>query len=241
MLNQPAPQNMNVLVRIESPGDVTTQTIPYNVGEQVQILNLVNPQPDPDIEYTLSLFVPILSELGGEPTDKLTFVWVEGSQGPTDCILCYLDWILRFLKFEPTFYELHHFELTEQQASAQWDFYTRLFDGYSPTLSSLVAENPSLAWMSHETLQQWTPAVGSLSDGTGDSFIISPDMVNNANDLIDELKETADPDLAAIIQREQDLIDVESMAGLTMDEAWDELLLRRPVEELFITIILKAE
>jgi len=216
---------------------VTTQTIPFNVGNQVQILNLVNPGPNPDIVYTLSLFVPMV----GPPTDAINFVWVEGDQGPTDCILCYLDWLLRFMNFQPTFYNLHHYDFTEQQASPQWDYYTRLFDGYSPTLSSLVAENPSLAWKSNTTFQQLTPAVESLSNGTGNSYVISADMVNNLTDLLDELKDTADPDLAAIIQREEDMIDFESMVGLTMDEAWDELQLRRPVEELYITIILKAE
>jgi hypothetical protein len=207
------------------------------------MLNLVNPNPDPDIEYTLALFVPPLAMLGGtnEATDRLTFVWVDGDQGPTDCILCYLDWILRFLNFQPVFYDLHHFELTEQQTSSQWDYYTRLFDNYSPTLSGLVAENSSLAWTSQDVLHQWTPAVESLSNGTGENFIVTAEMVNDTNDLINAFKETADPDLAAIIQREQDLTDIETMAGLNMDEFWDEFVLRRPVEELFITVILKRE
>ncbi|MFZ0544189.1 MAG: VCBS repeat-containing protein, partial [Candidatus Promineifilaceae bacterium] len=242
MLSQPAPQNMDVLVRIESPGNTVTETIPFSAGSSVQMLNLVNPQPDPDIDYTLSLYVPTLANQGGTPpTDSLTFVFVDGDQGPVDCILCYLDWLLRLLNFEPTFYQLHHFDLPAQETSPQWDYYTRLFDDYSPTLSALVAQNPSLAWSSQETLQEWTPAVESLSDGTGDSFVVTADMANDTNDLFNGLKDVADPNLAALIQHEQDLLDVESLAGLTMDEAWDEFVVRRPVEELYITIILKKE
>lgn len=237
MLSQPAPQNMNVQARIEAPGGVTTQTIPFNTDDQVQMLNLVNPDPNPDVEFKLSLFVPMI----GPPTDSLTFVWIAGDQGPSDCILCYLDWLLRFLNFQPTFYEMHSYNLPDQQNSPQWNYYTRLFDSYSPALSTMVGENPTLAWKSHTTLQQWTPAVESLSNDTGDMFVVTGYMADNLNNLFDSVKEEADPGLAAIVQREQDLLDIESLAGLNMNEVWEELQIRRPVEELYITIILKGD
>jgi hypothetical protein len=66
-------------------------------------------------------------------------------------------------------------------------------------------------------------------------------MADNLDGLFDSVKEEADPALAAIIQQEQDLLDIESLAGLNMDEVWEEVKIRRPVEELYMTIILKAE
>ncbi len=237
MLGQPAPSNLNVQVRIEAPGGVTTQTIPFNAGSQAQMLNMVNPGPDPDIVYKLSLFVPLIAS----PTDAINFVWIDGDSGPSDCILCYLDWLLRFMGFEPTFYNLHHYQLTEQEMSPQWNYYARLFGSFSPTVSGLVAAHPSLAWKANTTFQQWTPAVESLSNGVGDTFVIKAYMIDNAVDMLDELKQAAAPDLAAIIQREEDLLGLEDFVGMTMDQAWDELQIRRPVEELYLTIILKAK
>jgi hypothetical protein len=66
-------------------------------------------------------------------------------------------------------------------------------------------------------------------------------MADNLDDLFDSVRKEADPALAAIIQQEQDLLDIESLSGLNMNEVWEEVQIRRPVEELYMTIILKAD
>jgi hypothetical protein len=64
-------------------------------------------------------------------------------------------------------------------------------------------------------------------------------MVTNGTELLEGIKAEASPGLAAVITHEQTVVDMPSFVGLNMDQAWDELVVRRPIAELYVTMILK--
>jgi hypothetical protein len=184
------------------------------------MLTVANPQPAISQTVVLSLTV------AGEETavaannrfNLLDLVFVDPDEGDDACFLCYADWLLKLLGFEPSFWMLHHMSLTDLQASLSWDYYTSFIGQNSSELSTILATNPTILWQTLDALETWTPAVQTYDDGQGSAVIVSQAMVDEAKAALEDIRDAADPDLAARIQVELDLLDIESYAGLTMDE-----------------------
>lgn len=216
-----------------------TETVPFATGEQIQFLNLVNPDPDPDEAFDLRLRVGVQGGPPGPVTDQLVLVFVDAAQGQSDCYLCFVEWLARLLDFNPGFNDLFYLDLEEQEASPQWDYYTAMFGIYEPEITDLVAEPPSLLWSSLQMMNGWTPAVQDLAAGTGDQATITQAMVDDMVATFDGLKAEAGPGLQAAIQREQDALDLPSFVGMDMEAAWDEFVARRPISQTYVMIILE--
>ena len=243
MLSNPYTETVDVHIRVESPGNTITETIPFSAGIQVRFLNIINPMPNPNmaISLTVSVTGAGVPPIPADVTDRLIMEFVEGDPWAGQCVLCYADWLLKFVGFEPDFWTLHHMNLPDQEASPQWEYYEFLFSIYSPEMTSILATNPSVLWTALPTLEDWSPAVKSLELGTGDTFTVTTEMANNAESLVNGFKSNASPSLQVALQQEQDALNLPSFAGLTMDEAWLEFQIRRPVSvsELYVTIVLK--
>jgi len=240
VLSHPVTQTVDVYVRVEGPTVAVTETLTFAAGEQLQLLTLENPDPDPSETFTLILYVtPGGSPPGdGVETDRLLFVFVDGAQGPQGCFLCYVEWLGRLLDVDPALWTLHQADLGGREGSPQWDYYTALFRIYSPEMSDLVARHPSLLWSSIDVLGEFKPAVQALA--TNDSgYTIDQSLAEGMDDFFADLSVEAGPGLQAAIEQERAALDVPSFAGLTMNEAWDHLVEQRPINRLYVTIILK--
>jgi hypothetical protein len=64
-------------------------------------------------------------------------------------------------------------------------------------------------------------------------------MVGDAESLLNGLQANAGPGLQALIQHEQDALDLPSFTGLTMEQGWTTFQEKRPISQLYLTIILK--
>ncbi len=241
LLGHVVTQTVQVQAGVYTPTGILTQTIIFDPGEQVKYLNLVNPDPVPNETYTLTLSVtqPGVTPTPADETDRLLFVFVDGEQGMKDCILCYVEWLGRFVGIDSIFGAMHHLPLEAQRASPLWPYYTALYDLYAPEMADIVAGNPPVLWQALVTLDEWTPALQALSAGNGSSVVVSQSMMDDATGLIEALKKEFGPGLQAAIQHEQAALDLESLTGLNMDQVWDEMLIRRPISNLFMAIILK--
>ncbi len=243
VLSQPFTQTISIHSRVDAPGSVFTSTFPVPAGQQLKILDLVASQPNPADEYLLTLFVTLP---GGSPaandyTDKLSFFFVDASQGPASstCLLCFGEWLGRLLGFNPVFGALHHVNLDQQKATAQWHYYTLLFDIHASELTNIAASYPAILWDLLGTMDQWTPAIQALGDGSGSDIIISQKMMDDSIELIEGIKAKASPSLSTALAHEQSAADLPSFAGLNMDEAWSAVIARRSIDELYITIIIE--
>ena len=240
VLSHPVTQTVDVYVRVEGPGPTMTETLSFAAGEQLQLLNLENPAPDPSETFTLILRVAP----GGTPpagsveTDRLLFVFVDGAQGPRNCFLCYVEWLGRLLDVDPALWSLHHADLGEREASPQWDYYSALFGVYAPQMSDLVARHPSLLWSSIGVLNDFKPAVQALESGDA-GYTIDQSLAEGMDGFFEDMAAEAGPGLQAAVEQERAALDLPAFAGLTMDEAWDHLVAQRPIDQAYVTVILK--
>ncbi len=241
MLGRPMTQTVEAHARVETSAGAITQTLPFAPGEQIRFLNIVNPTPNPNeaLTLTLSLTFQGIPPSPADKTDRLLLVFVDGSQGLAECILCYLEWLGRFMGFNPVFGALHHLNLPALEGTLQWAYYTSLYDLYAPEMAAIAASSPSILWMSLETFDELTPAAESLEAGTGDTFILTQGMVDGAIELTEAVKASASPGLQAALQHEQAALDLPSLAGLSVEEVWDEIVLRRPISEMYATVVIK--
>jgi hypothetical protein len=242
LLAQPAPSALDVHVTLEDAGGTATQIMPFAPGEQLKLLQVTNPRPDPSAEAELTLSVTPSGALPGpgDVTDRLKLVFVDDGQGMKGCILCFVEWLGRLVGVDSAFGAMHHMELDEQEDSPQWGYYTGLFGLYAPEMADIVARNPLLLWRAVNTLDDWTPAVQSLGEGTGDAYTIDAGMVDGAQALLDGVQDKAGPGLQALLQQERAALDLDSFAGLTMDQGWATFQERRPIEALYFSIIRRS-
>jgi hypothetical protein len=241
LLGRPATQETDVHVQIDTATGTFTDVLSFAPDEQLKLLQVVNPAPDPSEEADLTLSVTPAGAAPdpGDVTDTLRLVFVDGEQGMKGCILCYVEWLGRLVGLDSTFGAMHHVDLPEQEASPQWDYYTALFDLYAPEMSDIVAARPSLLWLSIDTFDEWQSVAQSLDESSGDSYVVSQDLVDNTQDLLDGVEANAGPGLKAALQQERQALDLASVGGMTADEGWEALQERRPITQAYLTMVLR--
>lgn len=162
----------------------------------------------------------------------------DAAEGLAGCILCYVEWLARFSGPDPGFDVMHQLPLTQQRTTPQWAYYRTFFSTYSPDLAMIMVMHPSLLWATVQTLEDWTPVVQDLNNGTS-TVSISPEMVDQVDDLLTGLEAEAGPELQAALQHEQDALDLAEFVGKDAGGAWNELVDQRPIMQLYLPIILK--
>jgi hypothetical protein len=234
LLSRPATQALNVYAGVQTAGGTTTQTIGFSIGQQIRFLNLVNPNPNPSRSITLTLRVGP----SGPQTDRLVLIFIDQSQGFSDCILCYIEWLARLTGFDPQFNSLFQADVSATEDADLHAYFAALHNVYAGELTNIIAAHPSLLAASIDALNAWAPAVDSLDAGSGASSTVTSGMANSATSLLNGVKAKASQGLQAIIQHEQDAFDIPSMVGKDMDEVWMEVM-ARDISDIFVTVILK--
>ncbi|MBS1252447.1 MAG: Bacillolysin [Anaerolineales bacterium] len=99
--------------------------------------------------------------------------------------------------------------------------YIDLYYAHTGQISRLLAKDPRLRAEAARTLRAIVPGLAALLDGNGDKVIVTPEMIQQLQALLDRLA-AADPAgaLAKTIAGERSRIELESLAGLTFEEAW---------------------
>ncbi len=105
---------------------------------------------------------------------------------------------------------------------------TQLFYEHSPAINEATFDgkgsvDPEMADLGIAALRSWLPFAAALVAGHGDRAVITQQQVDALLAWVDALRERADGDLAAAIDRERARLDVEGWAGLDMDEAFSRL------------------
>jgi sugar lactone lactonase YvrE len=103
--------------------------------------------------------------------------------------------------------------------SPQGQYYTSLYVQYSPTLIQVVATHPYVGYQMFSTLLEWQPAIEALVSGQGGSATISPQMVSDLTDVLNQFAQLGSPSLATTIQLQEAALDLPSFVNLPMDQA----------------------
>jgi hypothetical protein len=238
-LSFPPLDAVEVLARIESAGGTLTKTLPFASGQMAGILEVVNPMPDLQETYSLTLSVAqsLIAPLEGLE-NPLNLVFIDREEGDVLCSLCYVDWLLKILGFDTSFWSLHHMQLPILRESLSWTYYQGLFTSNANELSLIIATHPALLWQSFDALETWTPAVQALDDGNGDQVIITQSMIDEMVAALDGIAGEAAPALAARIRMELDALDPDSFVGLTIDEVSEQIAGR--IEGLLYLPVVRA-
>lgn len=236
------PAAVAVVAEIETAVATTTQTLPFASGQQNRTLTIANPQPMPRETVTITLAVAANSSLhldGGGLFNPLHLTFVDAEQGDSGCWLCFVDWLLNLLGFEPGFWQLHHMAFTELRDTPTWNYYQQGFAQHAEAMAAVMAANPGLLWQTADALETWTPALQAYDEGMGSNVTVNQPMVDELVAVFDDMKNaTHDPALAAQIQRELAVLNPDSFVGLTMDEAVGRLE-ERVQGQLFLPFVVR--
>ncbi len=210
---------LNVQAGIQSGGSVMTETVPFATAQTTDDLTVTNPLPVISETVTITLKIETESpQTDAVPPLSLTFINV--GEDDTLCSLCFIDWLLKLMGFETSFWMLHHMNLNGLRGGDSWNYYHALFNSHNDELTTIIATNPELLWQTWDALDTWTPAIQAVEDGNGAMVPVTQPMVDQAMTVLEGIRDSAGPQLAAQIQTEIDVLEIESMAddGLTMDD-----------------------
>jgi hypothetical protein len=104
--------------------------------------------------------------------------------------------------------------------SAEGQRLTDLFYAYAPNLAQVFIAEPALYDEGVLIIKSFVPGLQAMLDETGDAVLITENQVTNMQAFLDELAELGDPDLQSIIQAELARRPLQSMIGMTMNDAW---------------------
>ncbi|MCA9972203.1 MAG: VCBS repeat-containing protein [Anaerolineales bacterium] len=224
-LSAPPLQAVTVLARIDDGVAVMTDTLPFVPGQVLGTLQVGNPAPAVSQTVDLRLtarFSSTRRALAAALPDDLSLVFVQPEAGMPDCMLCFADWLLKALGFTPDFWMLHHVDLPLSQTPT-WAYYTGGFGMHAAEMSDILLTHPLLLWQTYDVMTLWTPAVLELDHGQGDLVVVTQEMADGLTGLFSGMAAEASPELAARIQFELDVLDLDAYVGLTMDEAQAQL------------------
>jgi len=97
---------------------------------------------------------------------------------------------------------------------------TLLYYAHSAEIATLMLSDEVFDTQGLDTLNLFVPGLQALVDGNGNTVTITAEQVNAAQAFLDELSSIGSPELQQAIQAERERYHLESMIGLTMDQAW---------------------
>ena len=96
-----------------------------------------------------------------------------------------------------------------------------LYYTYAPKIAELTYADPNLYDQGLGVIELFVPNLQALVDGQGNTVTITAGQVAEVRAFLDELLTRGDAELQGVIQSEMDRRPLESMIGMTMDEAWN--------------------
>lgn len=232
---------VNVLARLESGSGVMTETVPFAAGQQSGDLTVGNPQPVLSETLTMTLnVVPGSARSLRDLHNPLHLTFINTGAGDSVCSLCFVDWLLKLLGFDTSFWQLHHLQLTDLRQSDSWNYYHSLFRDNGSEMTTIIATHPPVLWATFDALETWTPTIATADAGGGSTITVTQGMVDEAVAALTGIRDNASPALADHLQGELDALDVAGMAGLTIDEVMARVE-ERIQGRVYLPIVAKAE
>jgi len=102
-------------------------------------------------------------------------------------------------------------------STVEGQYYIDLYHEHSPDMMRASVAEPSFVARLLNASEDWTTAIGALVDGTGDQALISQAMADDLNAMLDTFESVGSPALAATIAFERSRLELDSVAGMTMD------------------------
>jgi len=101
--------------------------------------------------------------------------------------------------------------------------YIDTYYAHSAEIAQIMLSNPDLYEQGLSVIDALTPNMRALVNGRGRTARITTGQVEQAQAFLDALLPLASPELQQAILDEQAKLPLEQLAGLNMDQAWDEL------------------
>ncbi len=97
-------------------------------------------------------------------------------------------------------------------------YYTRLYEGLSDSLFDAFLAEPRLFFDTFEVQDAWLEGLDALNEERGGTVTITAEMVSDLTGILQALEENGGPALRAVIEMEEERLDVATLAGKTFDE-----------------------
>jgi uncharacterized repeat protein (TIGR01451 family) len=98
--------------------------------------------------------------------------------------------------------------------------YTQLYYRYGPEVTRHLLSDPALSSQLVDALQTWQGNVRALAEYHGSSAPITSAQIAALDGFINALKSRGSTELAAVLARERAALDLSSLVGRSMDDAW---------------------
>ncbi len=102
-------------------------------------------------------------------------------------------------------------------------YYIARYDDLSPQIWRAVLGRPTFFYRVHQAIPDWIDALEALVDGTGDGVVITQDMEDRLNALLDEFEELGSAELTTFIDAQRTQLQVDAIAGYTVQEFQDQV------------------
>jgi hypothetical protein len=108
-------------------------------------------------------------------------------------------------------------------ATADGQFYADLYAQHSLDLSRAIVAAPSLAARLFNAHGAWIDGISALVDGNGGSFVVTQQMEDDLNALLDTFQAVGSPAVQQMLAFERGRLQLDQIAGLTMTEYQDQI------------------
>lgn len=108
-------------------------------------------------------------------------------------------------------------------SSETGQYYVSEYESHSTDAVWATLRRPLLVFRIAEAIEAWIPALEDLLDGTGASVVVSQEMVDRLNVVLDAFEAVGSPSFATKIANERDKLQVDAMVGLTAAEVQQQI------------------
>lgn len=102
-------------------------------------------------------------------------------------------------------------------------FYIDLYRQFSGEVVIAALQHPTFLFELLETAQEWVAGIDALVNGSGDSFTISSQMVQDLTSVVFALSSAADVETSTALANEYSRLQLDNAAGMTMSQLQTQL------------------
>ena len=130
-----------------------------------------------------------------------------------------LDAVASLAAASPDFLSLYRLRDEVFARSAAGRRYTELYYAHTAEVAGLVMANPAFRSQLGDAYSLWKDSIARLVAGQGSSAVITQAQIDGLIGVLDRMKALGSPELRAVLEREQALLNLPSLVGRTMDQA----------------------
>jgi hypothetical protein len=118
--------------------------------------------------------------------------------------------------------------------------YIDLYLDHAPEMAQIGLDDPQLMWDGYGTLQNFMPGLEGLVTGSGDEFIVTQEMVDDALDVWTRIAAVAGPQLANTINTQlAQSNNLQDYVGLSFDEWAVEIGVEPPADGVYLPAVFR--